>query len=511
MCPDAQIDGCATRPQPRRFNGVMTMRIQWGGLCVLALWAATAYAQEVVVDSDPSFISEAITQPPPVESRPTLEDLYQRINSMQAELDTIRSTPPRPGLEEGRLRSSDVPRIEDVRQNPTYPKVKLTGFFQADAGYFGQNAASMAMPEFGNIHDTAGFRRARLAAVGDVAENVSYILEMDFAFPGRPSFMDVWLDIHNIALLGNVRIGQWRQPFGMDNLTSVRELQFLERPLSFAFAPFRQIGIGFHDTSANQNVTWAFSGFRFPTDTFGGVGNPIGAIGTPYGDRGYGAAGRITAVPYYDECGFVLHLGADYSYLYPGTDFIRFRNTPEFGGPFLGNQGLLSGTLGNLGAVPFFVDTRLIPTHNVNLYNAELGMRLGSWYSQSEATYAVVQPLGGGAAMNFASAYAQMGYFLTGEVRSYNKQGGVFGRVKPNNDFGMNGWGALEVCTRYSYIDLNSGTVNGGRLNDVTFGINWYLNQYTKFQMNYIHAYLDREPVGRSDTDIVAFRAQVDF
>ena len=130
---------------------------------------------------------------------------------------------------------------------------------------------------------------------------------------------------------------------------------------------------------------------------------------------------------------------------------------------------------------------------------------------QSEATYAVVQPLGGRANQNFSGAYAKTGYFLTGEVRPYNKQGGVFGRVKSLNDFGSKGWGALEVAVRYSYLDLNAVNVSGGRLNDVTFGVNWYLNQYTKFQLNYIHAFLDRAPVGRSDANILAVRAQVDF
>lgn len=482
------------------------MRIFWGTVCLLGFYAASAAGQEVVVQ--PEAQPPGAAQPTPME-QPSIEDVYQRLNMMQVELETLRSQPPGPGMQEGRLRSSDAPRVEDQRQTPTFPKVKLTGFFQADAGFFGQNAASRA--QFGDIQDAAGFRRARLAAVGDVAENLSYMLEMDFAQAGRPSFQDLWLDVHDVALLGNVRVGQWRQPFGMDNLTSVRELQFLERPLSFAFAPFRQIGIGFHDTNAEQTVTWAFSGFRFPTDAFGGIGNPIGAVGPAFGDRGYGMAGRITAVPFYDECGFVLHMGVDYSYLSPGTDNVRFRNTPEFSGPFVGNQGVLPGALGNLNTVPFFVDIGVLPTQNVSLYNAELGARLGSWYGQSEATYAVVQPLGGGASLTLPSVYAQTGYFLTGEVRPYNKQGGVFGRVKPQNNFGMEGWGALEVCARYSYIDLNAFGVTGGRLNDVTFGTNWYLNQYTKFQMNYIHAFLDRAPVGRNDTDIVAFRAQVDF
>jgi phosphate-selective porin OprO/OprP len=73
------------------------------------------------------------------------------------------------------------------------------------------------------------------------------------------------------------------------------------------------------------------------------------------------------------------------------------------------------------------------------------------------------------------------------------------------------GPGAWEIAGRWSYIDLDDENIAGGRLNDLTLGVNWYLNRYTKFQFNYIHAFLTR-PIGvDSDADIVALRAQLDF
>ena len=117
--------------------------------------------------------------------------------------------------------------------------------------------------------DAAALAASRLAAVGDAWDNVSYSLEMDFAFPGRPSFMDVWLDVKNAFGRNTFRAGQYRQPIGMDAMTSVRELTFLERALPFAFLPFRQIGVMAYGHSVDENATWALSGFRFPTDPFG--------------------------------------------------------------------------------------------------------------------------------------------------------------------------------------------------------------------------------------------------
>jgi phosphate-selective porin OprO/OprP len=108
--------------------------------------------------------------------------------------------------------------------------------------------------------------------------------------------------------------------------------------------------------------------------------------------------------------------------------------------------------------------------------------------------------------------YVQSGYFLTGEVRPYNKVAGVFGRVRPLHNFGEDGGlGALEVAARYSYMDLNGLNFEGGRLNDLTVGLNWYLNQFTKLQLNYIRAFLNDPIHGASEASVYALRAQVDF
>lgn len=145
---------------------------------------------------------------------------------------------------------------------PKYPTVRLTGFFQADAAWFHQDANNRltignGVPADGDIQDGADFRRARLAAVGKVWDNVNYMLEMDFAFPGRPSFMDVWMDIDNAIGSNSLRIGQFRQPIGMDGQTGVKDMTFLERGLPFAFLPFRQIGAMTYGHTQDEQITWA--------------------------------------------------------------------------------------------------------------------------------------------------------------------------------------------------------------------------------------------------------------
>ncbi len=83
-----------------------------------------------------------------------------------------------------------------------------------------------------------------------------------------------------------------------------------------------------------------------------------------------------------------------------------------------------------------------------------------------------------------SSYYGQISYFLTGERRTYKNSLSGFGSVKPNNNYGENGWGAIELAVRLSSMDLT--TANAGTLEDITVGINWYLNPNTRVILNYV-------------------------
>ncbi|WP_442506724.1 OprO/OprP family phosphate-selective porin [Novipirellula sp. SH528] len=484
---------CQLQDRERRTRGRLRPLARLKTLVAIALAAAC-------------FQTSATAQSPVVTDGMILSnDVHLELQRMQQQIDELKAARALQS-DASMAQFSQSPMIccPPETPQPKYPTSRITGFLQVDAVGFHQDFANMqavggGVAADGDVQDGADFRRARLAATGQAWDNVSYMLEMDFAFPGRPSFMDVWLDIDDVVGSNNLRIGQFRQPFGMDGLTSVREMTFLERGLPFAFLPFRQIGAMLYGNSKDEVATWAISGFRFPTDTFGGnVGD----------NGGYGMATRLTGllVNRGDGNGLV-HIGGGYSFIDPSNDQFQFRNQPEV---FVGETGggVPSGVPSN---VPPFVDTGAFAADNANLFNAELAMAYGSFYAQSEAIYAVVNQ-SAAPTITLPGAYAQAGYFLTGETRKYNGKNGVFGRVSPNRSVGAeNGIGAWEVAGRWSYIDLNDENIQGGRLNDLTAGLNWYLNPYTKFQFNYIHAMLDSPINGESDADIYAMRAQLDF
>jgi len=43
------------------------------------------------------------------------------------------------------------------------------------------------------------------------------------------------------------------------------------------------------------------------------------------------------------------------------------------------------------------------------------------------------------------------------------------------------------LAYRYSWVDLNDNGIDGGQTSQHTFGLNWYLNDNTRIQANYLN------------------------
>ncbi len=385
----------------------------------------------------------------------------------------------------------------------TFPDFKLTGFFQLDSAYFGQSVGNRNA--LGDIQDGVGFRRARLAATGNITENGSYLMEYDMA-QGQARFVDVWGQVKDTPL-GTMRIGRYRQPYGMTELTGIREIPFLERPTPFALSPFRQTGIMFSDTAFEESLTWAVSGFRTFSDNFGNV----------YGDNGgYGLAERVTFLAMDQGDTGLLHFGLDYSYLDPGRDEIGYASQDEISltqQPVLGPGGL---SVLPIVFVPPFVNTGVFNVNHVNMFNVEAAASLGRALVQSEYRWNRVSlPTGEDATVH--AGYITARYMLTGETIPYNRTSGLFGRVKPDCpvDIAKGQWGAWEIAARLSTINLNPlfGLVPGPtrRLTSFDLGLNWYLWNQAKAQLNWVNGSLNDPLAGNSVNNTAAARVQFDF
>ena len=436
--------------------------------------------------ADQTVHSQAVPVVPLPETSPAVTD---RLNQLEARLNSVEA---------------------DKRK---LPSVTINGAFQADAVWFSQTDESR--DQFGAVESGAGFRRTRLSAKGSVTNTMNYLVQMDFGAFGRPSFTDVWVEQTKVPMLGTVRAGQWKQPFSLEVVSSYRYTTFMERSSLFqTFTPFRHVGIGFYDNSQDLNTTWAASYFRTGQDQFGN------SLST---DGGNGLAGRLTHLLWYCEPrgDDYLHVGAAYYMNSPPRDTARFRSIPEIfvgesASGAVGTSG--QGVPGALNGTPFFVDTgTLAEVSDIQTFGLEGLWVRGPLSFQTETMAAIVNQAAPSSTLT--GSYAQVGYFLTGEHRPYDRKSGAVERVLPFCSVGSGGFGAWEVASRWSHVDLDSGAVRGGNMENLTTGLNWYLNPYCKWAFNHIHSWTegpDFFPTRTattidSQTDAFATRVQLDF
>ncbi len=375
-----------------------------------------------------------------------------------------------------------------------------TGELQADSAWFSQTPASIE--SVGDMEDGADFRRLRIGAFGEAFEQVEWKIELEFAQAGRPSFLDNYVGMKDLPYLDNVRVGNIMEPFSLDRLTSNRFMTFMERSMiDDAFAPARNLGLLAFGTLGEERMTWAIGGFRTGSDEFA----------DDVGDDGEEAVtARLTGLLWYDEPSggrYYAHVGGAYSFRDEDEDFALFRSRPEIRVRAFGE-----------GETPFLVDTGRFEALNHQLFGAEALWVQGPFSLQAEYVAAPVTR-SGEPNLFFSGGYVYASYLLTGEHRPYSKARGAVDRLQPFENFfrvpterGVQmGRGAWEIAARFSSIDLDDQEILGGRLNEYTFGLNWYLNAYTKVTFNYVHSDLNRAPVGPSSANAFGVRVGYDF
>jgi phosphate-selective porin OprO/OprP len=334
-----------------------------------------------------------------------------------------------------------------------------------------------------DIRSGVEFRRLRLYSSGQVFGNVKYKVQLDFA-GGVTRLKDVYITITKIPYIGNIQLGQFKEPLGLELLTSSNFITMIERSLSNPLFPDRNTGIMVFNNILNQRMTWA-AGYFLPSDDFG----------TYVGNK-YHLTGRLTGLPIYknDDKYRVLHIGAGYSFQYEDNEKYVLKSRPE--------SHLL----------PTIALAEIDHAKSVNVATGELALVLGSFHFQTEYAMQVAQTSENSTLQNkyyyFHAYHGIVSWFITGEHKNYDTKSAAFGRVSPKKNFGKEGGaGAFELAARYSNIDLDDTDIQGGFVSNISLGLNWYLNPVTRFMVNYIFA--DIKDTGNAD--IVMVRFQIDF
>lgn len=106
----------------------------------------------------------------------------------------------------------------------------------------------------------------------------------------------------------------------------------------------------------------------------------------------------------------------------------------------------------------------------------------GPFHAASEA-YWHRASLPGAADPTFFGAYAEVGFFLTGDSRPL--KGGQFGAIKPKKQLGEGGIGAVQVNARYDWLDLNSAGIVGGQQRGYMASIIWTPAEWLRLMAQY--------------------------
>jgi phosphate-selective porin OprO/OprP len=169
----------------------------------------------------------------------------------------------------------------------------------------------------------------------------------------------------------------------------------------------------------------------------------------------------------------LLHLGINLRYGKPTDNALRLRSRPE------------------AFPAPFFVDTGKFPATSTFMTGPEVYYRRRNWLFGSEYW---IQKVSSSATRNpfFSGGDVAAVWVITGEIRTYNTVGGFFRALIPKKSVFSGGPGAWELVSRYSYINLDSGPISGGRFGRFTEQLNWYLSRYVRLELNYGYGHLDR-------------------
>ena len=492
------------------------------GLAATANGQSPSFAAERPLASLPAVDAEMDANGATVPSVDRIAELEQRIAQLEASSAEFAGPPPAPEPKPDPLAMKagwGKNGFEAATADGKF-KIHVGGRVQLDGVALQQS--DLVLGGVGT-DDAVDFRRARLRVDGTMYKTMQWCAEFDFVngFDYDPANgaspvtanggdvgnvvapTDLWWLFTEVPVVGNVRIGNQKEPIGLEHMNSSRFLDFMERsflqdayfgPFNNGFSP----GVSLSNWNEAETVLGTIGAYKNTQDVF--------AYDT--GDNEYSVTGRLSCVPWAaNDDAQLVHLGCGASFrkldqdVAPATGNLRIRSRASLrNGP-----GPLNPNLADTNFVG-----RLL-ANNETLLAPEIAIVDGPWLWQAEYVAGFLNSVtftpNGGAATNAGQVftqgqYVQVLYFLTGEHRVYERHEGRFGRVVPNcnatwNPCGFGSLGAWQIGARYGFLDLNdpAAGVNAGYIQDLTLGLNWFLNPFAKFQFNYIHQRVENTQV----------------
>lgn len=349
-----------------------------------------------------------------------------------------------------------------------------TGRIHIDAGSFDDDAVDHP--------NGAEIRRARIGMKGKVSKDFGYKADLEFANESV-DIKDLYINYTGIENT-EFRVGNFRPSYSLNDMTGSNDTVFIERSAAIStFSLAQEIGAGvIHHGDKYHAAVGVFN------DDAGTQSSD---------DEKFSVSGRLAGTPYRTEDSFI-HLGGSTSYREPdqATDTFDIDSTAE-----------------NKLQTVDSVSSVITDSDSLSIYGFEAAAASGPFSIQGEYVIADIENQAGNDPTYFG-AYGQVAWTVTGENRPYSIKKGAFNGIKPDRPLNpANGdWGALELAARYSHLDLNDNGLNGGQLNTLTLGANWYLDNHIRLMGNVIFVDTDSSATTPDDDPTIFLtRSQVKF
>jgi len=313
---------------------------------------------------------------------------------------------------------------------------------------------------------------------------------------------DAYLDLR-FDPRATLRVGKYKQPFGLEQLQSSSALATVERGLPTELTPARDYGVQLQGELATGTLNYAVGVFNGTADGRDGPSsNP---------DNEFEATARVFWEPFKNDANAWAGFGVGIA-TSVGDNFGAGNNVlPRYRTPaqvqFFGYRAE---------AAADGLHRRWSPQGYY--YAGPFGL-LGEYVS-SEQEVALVAGADAGRVEHLENTAWQLSgsWVLTGEDASYR------GVARPNHPFttGAAGWGALELVARYGELDIDDDAFplfanpasSASQANAWSVGFNWYLTQNLKLVATYTQTtFEDGAAAGadREDEKTLFTRAQLSF
>lgn len=325
------------------------------------------------------------------------------------------------------------------------------------------------------------FRRARLELSGHY-DDWGYLMSYNLTEDGSIDQLNIsyggWGD------LATVTFGQQKEDFGLEDTGSSKWTTAIERSLpANAFDTGNNIGVKL--SGSNSFITYSVGVFKQDVDG--------------QNDLDTATTGRFVFRPMNSEDGLI-HVGVGYTQRDSDNGFSGIESR-------LGVRGGENKTATKVSA-GYLVGI----ADEMTAMNIELAASFGPVHMMAEYFDGELSGVGGAPDLEADGYYAQVGWILTGESRSYKNNIAAFDKIKPAAS-----GGAWEIFARYDELDFsdNEGEstikLTGSTGNTLTVGTNWYVNEVVKASLNYVKADVDEAIKGEDDGNAIVARLQFAF